>query len=186
MEGQETDFATIQLVLQGQQSAFATLVNKYQSYVFTIALKYVPNREAAEELTQDVFVKMYKSLADFKGNSKLSTWLYSICHNTCVSYLRKKQLPSVYVSDQLIARVADIGGGTIAADAQMEQKSRALALETAIAQLPETDAEIVTLYYLADQSIDDIARILGLTTSNVKVKLFRARQKLRELLSGVI
>jgi len=79
------------MVLQGQQAAYATLVTRYEGYVFTIAMRFVNNREVAEELAQDAFVKAYRYLADFKGNSKFSTWLYTIVNTTCLSHLRKKK-----------------------------------------------------------------------------------------------
>ncbi len=94
MQGQADDIAVIQSILQGQQSAYATLVNRYQLYVFTLVMRYVNNREIAEELAQDVFVKAYRYLADFKGNSKFSTWLYTIVNTTCLSYIRKKNICS--------------------------------------------------------------------------------------------
>ena len=92
MPAELDDIAVIQLILQGQQAAYATLVNRYQQYVFTLAMRFVNNRELAEELAQDVFVKAYKYLADFKGNCKFSTWLYTIVNTTCLSHLRKKFL----------------------------------------------------------------------------------------------
>jgi RNA polymerase sigma factor (sigma-70 family) len=87
----QDDHTVIQQVLKGQTAAYSVLVERYQSFVFTLALRYVPNRETAEELAQDIFVKAFRCLADFKGNSKFSTWLYTIVNTTCISYLRKKQ-----------------------------------------------------------------------------------------------
>jgi len=83
---QQEDELIIQMVLQGRHSAYTILVNRYQAYVFTLVLRYINDRGLAEELAQDVFVKAYRSLADFKGNSKFSTWLYTIVSTTCISY----------------------------------------------------------------------------------------------------
>src|SRR5580700_8772213 len=99
------DFAIIQQVLQGQHAAYAVLVGRYQSYVFTLAMRYVNNRETAEELAQDVFVKAYRYLADFKGNSKFSTWLYTIVNSTCLSHLRKKKEQSISLDNDKIFAV---------------------------------------------------------------------------------
>ena len=85
-----TDTDLIALVLKGDQSAYAALVERYQNFVFTIVLRYVKSREDAEEVAQDVFVKAYRSLADFKGTSKFSTWLYTITTTSSISFLRKK------------------------------------------------------------------------------------------------
>ncbi len=182
MHGQEEDIALIQMVLQGTQSAYARLVVRYQSYVFSLALKYVNDRELAEELTQDVFIKAYRSLADFKGTSKFSTWLYTITHNTCLSHLRKKGSDTVYPGDEYLASFAEQSGHALQPGTLFEQKMQQQMLDHALRLLPIADGEIVTLFYLAEQSVEEIGLITGLSASNVKVKLFRARAKLKEIM----
>jgi len=184
MSGQLDDIAVIQLVLQGQQSAYATLVTRYEGYVFTLVMRYVDNREVAEELAQDVFVKAYKYLADFKGNSKFSTWLYTIVNTTCLSHLRKKKEASVLLEEEKMIAISDAATVSHPADL-LEQKYQKQLLATAMKQLPELDTQILTLYYQADQSVEDIGTIVGLSASNVKVRLFRARQKLKDFLQNV-
>ena len=180
----DNDIEVIQQVLHGQRNAYSTLVDRYQGYVFTVALKYVSVREVAEELAQDVFVKAYKSLPDFKGTSKFSTWLYSITHNTCVSYLRKKQSPAFYPGDEHLASVADSTHSEGHAGQRMEQQATSQMVNRAIQQLAPADAEIVTLFYLGEQTLEEIGVAVGMTPNNVKVRLFRARQKLRELVGN--
>jgi RNA polymerase sigma factor (sigma-70 family) len=92
------DNEVITQVLGGDHQAFAGLVNKYQNYVFTLALRMLKNREDAEEISQDVFVKAYKALADFRGESRFSTWLYTIVNTTCLTFLRKKR-PEIHTLD---------------------------------------------------------------------------------------
>src|SRR6476661_110026 len=92
MHTEPTDMDLISQVLQGDSAAYASLVQRYQNFVFTIVLRYIKSREDAEEVAQDVFVKAYRSLADFKGASKFSTWLYTITTTTCISFLRKKKI----------------------------------------------------------------------------------------------
>ena len=181
MHEQLDDIAVIQLILQGQQSAYATLVMRYEKYVFTIAMRFVNNRELAEELAQDVFVKAYRYLADFKGNSKFSTWLYTIVNSTCLSHLRKKKDETILLEEEKMIAVSDNSFGESPSD-RMEQRNQKQMIENAMKYLPEQDAQILTLFYQAEQSVDEIGVIAGLTTSNVKVRLFRARQKLREIL----
>ncbi len=175
------DIAVIQLVLQGQQAAYATLVSRYQQYVFTIAMRYVNNRELAEELSQDAFVKAYKYLADFKGNSKFSTWLYTIVNTTCLTHLRKKKDETILLEEEKMISISDNTYEQKPND-KLDQKTQKQLLERAMKHLPESDAQILNLFYQAEQSIDEVGMIMGLTTSNVKVKLFRARQKLKEVL----
>ena len=181
MHEQLDDINIIQMVLQGQQAAYATLVARYEKYVFTIAMRFVNNRELAEELSQDVFVKAYRYLADFKGSSKFSTWLYTIVNTTCLSHLRKKKDETLLLEEEKMVSISDNSFGEQPSN-KMEQRTQKEMLERAMKHLPEQDAEILTLFYQAEQSVDEIGVIVGLTTSNVKVKLFRARQKLREIL----
>ena len=175
------DISIIQMVLQGQQSVYATLVARYEKYVFTIVMRFVNNREIAEELAQDVFVKAYRYLADFKGTSKFSTWLYTIVNTTCLSYLRKKKDETILLEEEKMVSVSDNSFSEKPSD-RMEQRTQKLMLESAMKHLPEQDAEILILFYQAEQSVEETGIILGLTASNVKVRLFRARQKLKEVL----
>ena len=171
----------IQLVLSGQQAAYSILVNRYQSYVFTLVLRYVKEREVAEELSQDVFVKAYRYLADFRGKSKFSTWLYTIVNTTCLSYLRKGENDILLLEEDKIIHIADRQTSENPAT-KLEQKASNAILARAMKLLPNEQARILDLFYIAEQSIDEIGLILGLTTTNVKVKLYRARGKLKEIL----
>lgn len=176
------DKALIKLVLQGQQQAFATIVMRYQQYVFTLAMRYVDNREQAEELAQDIFVKAYRYLADFKGECKFSTWLYTIVNTTCLSYLRKKKEQSISLDHDNMLAVADNSTNNEKASDRLEHKTQKELLNKAIKQLPEADARVITLFYQAEQSVEEIGIIMGLDANTAKVRLFRARQKLKEIL----
>jgi RNA polymerase sigma-70 factor (ECF subfamily) len=177
------DTAVIQLVLQGQQAAYATLVNRYQQYVFTLVMRFVNNRELAEELAQDVFVKAYRYLADFKGNSKFSTWLYTIVNTTCLSHIRKKKDETILLEEEKMVSISD-NTNTEQPSNRMEQRTQKQMLGNALKHLPESEAQVLSLFYQGEQSVEEIGVIMGLTTSNVKVKLFRARQKLKEVLES--
>ncbi len=87
-----SDIEIIGAVLNGNQASYAQIVERHKAFVFTLVLRYIKNREDAEEVAQDVFIKAYRALADFKGASKFSTWLYTIITTTCISFLRKKKL----------------------------------------------------------------------------------------------
>lgn len=169
----------IQRVLRGDQSAYALLVETYQNYVFTLVLRFTENREDAEEISQDVFVKAYRSLSDFRGESKFSTWLFAITRTTCLSFLRKKKL-EVYSLDnertthELENRTSGYLANTV------EDKSRHSILNQAITMLSANDAQILNLFYMGDQTLEEIGRIMQMTPNNVKVKLHRARVRLKE------
>lgn len=176
------DIQLIKQILHGRTNAYAVLIDKYQSYVFTLVLRYVEDRGLAEELAQDVFIKAYRSLKDFKGDSKFSTWLYAIIHTTCVSHLRKKKDEAILLDQDKLTVVMANEHSKEHAEQKLEQKSRKALLSKAIATLPEEDAQIITLIYLAEQTIEEVSGIMNVTPNNVKVKLFRARQKLRMVL----
>lgn len=177
----QTDNEIISQVLRGNQAAYADLVNKYQGYVFTLTLRIVKSREDAEELAQDVFVKAYRYLADFRGDSKFSTWLYTIVNNTCITWLRKKKLDTRSLDDEQVFARADNMDSGARADS-IEQKSRQQMVNRAIAQLGTDDAMVLTLFYQAEQSLEEAARILGIEVNAAKVRLHRARGRLKEKL----
>lgn len=171
------DILLIEKTLAGELQAFEQIVRKYQSMIFTIALRILQHHEEAEEVAQDVFVKAYKSLAGFNRNSKFSTWIYRIAYNTSVSKLRsqKKFHDTTGIGDY------DRPGSTDNV-AEQEKKEENEIIRNCILKLPENERIIVTLFYFEEHSIREISEITGMSESNVKVKLFRSRQLLYEQL----
>ena len=139
----------------------------------------IKSREDAEEVAQDVFVKAYRSLADFRGDSKFSTWLYTIVNTTCITFLRKKKLDVHSLDNEKVFEVADSKDSGFRANL-VEQKSRVNMVNQAISMLSADDAEIITLFYKAEQNLEEISKILRLETNTVKVRLHRARTRLKE------
>lgn len=179
MNTEPTDSEIIGRVLKGEQQAFAELVSRYQNFVFTITLRYTGNREDAEEVAQDIFVKAYRSLADFRGASKFSTWLYTIVTTSCISFLRKKKLETQSLDNERVYEQAVNQNSAFEAN-QIEQKSKMLMVNEAIKLLSPDDAKIITLFYKGEQSLEEIGQIMGMEPNTVKVRLHRARQKLKE------
>lgn len=173
------DNEVISRVLQGEQNAYAELVNRYRGYVFTLVMRMLKSREDAEEVAQDVFIKAYRSLADFRGESKFSTWLYTITNTTCITFLRKKKLDIHSLDNEKVFEVADSKDSGFKAN-MIEQKSRVNMVNEAIAMLNPDDAEIITLFYKAEQNLEEIARVLRIETNAAKVRLHRARARLKE------
>jgi RNA polymerase sigma factor (sigma-70 family) len=179
MSGGLTDNEIISRVLRGEHQLYAELVNRYQNFVFTISLRYTPQREDAEEIAQDVFVKAFKALPDFRGESKFSTWLYSIVNSTSITFLRKKKLDMRSLDDERVFEVADnTPPGNFVSPA--EHKSKLAMVNKAIRLLSADDANLITLFYKAEQSLDEIGKILSIDPNTVKVKLHRARQRLKD------
>lgn len=179
MQPERTDSDIIDLVLKGDHAAFAVLVDRYRNFVFTITLRYVKAREDAEEVAQDIFVKAYRSLADFKGTSKFSTWLYTITTTTCITFLRKKKLDVQSLDNEHVFAVADNFDGGMSAN-QVEHKSKLNMVNEAIKLLSPDDAQVITLFYKGEQSLDEIAQVMGKEPNTIKVQLHRARTRLKE------
>jgi RNA polymerase sigma factor (sigma-70 family) len=181
MQSKLTDIELIEQTLAGNQSAYADLVKRHQRFVFTLALRFVKTREDAEEIAQDCFIKAYRSLNSFQRQSKFSTWLYSIVYTTSMTFLRKKRLDTDSIDDEnTYIQIENQSGGYDVNNA--ENKSRSFYLNQAIAQLLPDDATIITLFYQGEQSLEEIGQTLGIDPNTVKVKLFRARQRLKEKL----
>ncbi|MFI5186674.1 MAG: RNA polymerase sigma factor [Chitinophagales bacterium] len=174
-----SDTEIISLVLKGDYNVYSQLVERYKSYVFTLTLRFTKNREDAEEVAQDIFIKAYRSLADFKGTAKFSTWLYTIVNTTCITFLRKKKLDVRSLDDEKTFEVADSQDSGLRANL-VEQKSRQNMVNEAIAMLNPDDAQIITLFYKNEQSLEEIGRILRLEVNTAKVRLHRARTRLKE------
>ena len=175
----QNDNEIISLVLKGDHAAYATLVSRYQGYVFTLAFRVVKNREDAEEVAQDAFIKAYKYLANFKGESKFSTWLYTITNNTSISFLRKKKLVIHSLDNEKVFEVAENHDSGMRSDT-VEQKSKLAMVNKAINLLNTDDAQIITLFYKAEQSLEETAQVLGIEVNAAKVRLYRARTRLKE------
>lgn len=172
------DNELIARVKAGDQQAYGVIVQHYQGYVFTLVLRYVPNREDAEEIAQDVFIKAYRSLADFRGEARFSTWLYTIARTTCLSFLRRKQQPVHSLEQPGVHEAASQLSAS--ATPGIEVKTKNELLRRAYGLLNTDDSTILTLYYQAEQSLEEIGRILGIEPNAAKVRVHRARTRLKE------
>lgn len=174
----------IERVLQGDVNAFSYLVDMHKNLVYTIALRMLKNAEDAEELAQDTFVKAYKSIKDFKFESKFSTWLYRITYNGAISKLRKKQIELADIGDENITETEVFSAYSAINELKRNEQKKYINL--AIKQLKEDDALLITMYYLNESSIDEISEITQLSISNVKVKLHRARKRFYDELKLIL
>ena len=181
-----TDTYYIQRIQAGDTACFACLLDKYGRPVHSLILKVVRNREDAEELAQDVFMKVFKNLSSFKGECSFSTWIYRIAYNTAISETRKKKHEFLAIEESVInnvseQEVAEALGRTDRTDSSDQIQM----LDAALAQLPPDERAIILLVYMKEKTIDEVATITGLTASNIKVKLHRIRKKLFVVLKGM-
>lgn len=172
----EEEIDLIARIKNGETTLFSRLLKRYQHPIFSLVRQIVACKEDAEEVTQDVFVKAYKSLSAFRGDCSFSTWLYRIAYNTAISATRKKMPVYPDVDDQRLHNLPDNS-----VDEQLEREADealVIQLELAIDRLTPEERSLIALYYTADKPITDVAGILQLSPENVKVKLFRIRKKL--------
>lgn len=170
------DQAYIDKVLKGDANAFSTLVERYKNMVFTLALKMVKNREEAEEISQDTFIKAYKNLNKFKGDSKFSTWLYKIGYRTSLDNLKKnKGKYNIDTIDEITINKIKSTEGILES---IERKERAEVINTCMLSLPEDERAILWMFYFDELSLKEIIEVTDFSEANVKVKLHRARKSL--------
>ncbi|GAA3975102.1 RNA polymerase sigma factor [Pedobacter ginsengiterrae] len=185
MKQELTDLELIQNVLTGETSQYALLVKRHQRFVFTLALRFAKNREDAEEIAQDCFIKAYKALGTFKQTAKFSTWLYTITYTTAMTFLRKKRLDTSSISDEDTFLQLENHTSAFNANIYEQQNSHAF-LNEAITHLMPDDAAIITMFYKGEQSLEEIGVALNMEPNTIKVKLHRARLRLKEKLQFLL
>jgi RNA polymerase sigma factor (sigma-70 family) len=174
----------LRLVLEGNVSKFSYFIENYKNMAFSIAFRIVNNREDAEEIVQDAFLKAFKSLDKFRKDSKFSTWFYRIVVNSSLSKVRGKRPESNSIDadelDDVI--VEDVESAYHSMDLSEQKKFIGDALE----QLSVENRLLLTLYYLNENSIDEVTEITGIPQENVKMKLHRARNKMYAILQTTL
>lgn len=163
-------------VLSGNTASFAVLIDRHKDLVFTIAMNITRNREDAEEVAQDAFLKAFRKLDSFRKESGFQTWLYRIAYNESISRIRKNKVKLLDLEEEITEGVPEeeveeeVGG--------LDEQEQKLVISKILGGLPETDRAIVTLFYLENHTVKDIADITGLSESNVKVRLHRVRKRI--------
>jgi len=174
----------IDRIVGGDVNAFSYIVDKYKGMVYTLALKFLKNPEDAEELAQDVFIKAFNGLSEFKFDSKFSTWLYRITYNTAISKLRKKQVETCDIDDVHVPENQVLSAYN--AINELTKQEQIKYIEIVLKNLNEEESVILTLFYLNENSIQEICEITGFSESNVKVKLHRARKSFYNELKNIL
>jgi RNA polymerase sigma factor (sigma-70 family) len=169
-------------ILNGDPASYAFLVNKYKDMVYSIAIKILRDADDAQDLAQECFITAYQQLHKYQGRSKFSTWLYTIVYRAAVTQLRGNKLDTTFIGDS----VNDVSDSANNQFDQLQSKQVGQQVRIAIDKLPQTEALLVTLYYINDLPIKEIQEITGLSKPNVKIKLFRARKKLENELSFLL
>ena len=184
----------VQLMLafqNGSRSAFETLMENYYSRVLNFIYRFVANKEIAEELTQEVFLRVFKFGPRYKPKSKFQTWLYTIAKNLCLNELRKNKdhITSLdepaSIGNEALQKQID-NPGSSGADVELIRKEKAMAIRQAINDLPDNQRLAVILRRYDSFSYAEIAETLGVSDKAVKSLLSRAKVNLRRRLSGLV
>ena len=175
-----TDLEIISRIKEGDTMLYSQLEDRYKHMVYTAAIRLVRVKEDAEEIAQDTFLSVYRTLGSFRGDCLFSTWLYRVAYNKCLDHLKKnkRKLP---LQDLDISDSYDVGY-LDKKMYQLEQQQRLQMIKEAIDALPEDMAFLVTLFYLEERTLKEISAITGQSVNTLKVKLFRARKRLMSLL----
>ena len=183
---EQNDF--IKRLIAGEEAAYSKLLDDYQQKVFSTCISFVPNKEEAEDLAQDVFLEVFKSIHKFKGKAKLSTWIYRITTNKCLEFIRKRN------TKKRFAFLQSLSGSTIPIDKTayftemnhpgiiLENKEKSETLFLAIDRLPEAQKVAFTLHKIDGLSYQEISEITQKSLSSVESLMFRAKKNLQQLL----
>ena len=177
----------VKRALAGSEDAFASIVRRYQRPVFSVIVRMVRDHGLAEDLTQETFIKAFRSMATFDPKRKLSSWLFTIAHNTAIDSLRKKTLQMVELESEaeersLLDRLPSTSETTPEAAAMDGDTARIF--EEELRQLRPEYAEILVLRFQQGLAYEEIAEITGLPMGTVKTHLFRARRALARRLTS--
>ncbi len=181
-----TDRDLIKKVLDGDPNTFKIIISQTQRLVIQIIYKMVNNQEDREDLTQEVYLKVYNKLSSFRFNSKLSTWIGTITYNTCINHLEKKKIPLLDLNTNDAINMWDaINNHSIDSvdnftEKYVLKKERSLILKSEVEKLPPLYKTIITLFHVEELSYNEISKITNLPEGTLKSYVFRARKKLRE------
>jgi RNA polymerase sigma-70 factor (ECF subfamily) len=169
------DLADIEACQKGDREAFDRLVERYQRDVYKICFRYVNNHSDASDMAQEVFLKAYKAVGRFRGESAFSTWLYRIAVNTCLNFRATRRLPSQPLMDDVADKTRGIAD-------RIEQDELSAQVREAVSRLPEKQRATLILKIYHDLTHEQVAEILGSSVGTVKANLFHALANLRKLM----
>jgi RNA polymerase sigma-70 factor (ECF subfamily) len=165
-------------IINGSNVAANSFVRRYQSLVYQVALRYVQNKHDAEDISQEVFIKALSSLAKFKRNSSISTWLYRITVNQCKNYLLKKKVRKIFSYSNDVEDFYDLPNNELNAQDKMENEEFKNKFYQALNSLPEKQRETFALRYFDELPYEEISKLLGTSVGGLKANYFQAVKKL--------
>jgi RNA polymerase sigma factor (sigma-70 family) len=179
----DKDILLIDRILRGETPAYRELVTRHKDYAFTIAYRLLNNREDAEEAAQDAFVRAFNGLQNFNREAKFTTWFYRVVMNAALTIQQKKKITTEDI-DNVHSNSAVLRGSN--STDNMKRKEQQYYIKEALKQLSPDDVTMITLFYLKEQSLEEIADIVGIETNTVKVRLHRARKRLADAMQNIL
>jgi len=179
----QDDRHLVQRIQAGDRQAFETLLDAYETRVYRLALRFTDNVSDAEDVTQDIFLAVYKGLACFRGDSALGTWIYRVAMNHCLEYRRKRRLDSTPYDSELSLTSNDWREDPVASAVRQELSTK---VEEAIHCLSPLHRDVVVLHELQGMTYQEVAAMLDVPVGTVKSRLSNAFRRLRELLGGYV
>lgn len=173
----------IERIKEGETELFSVFLDRYSRPLYSLMVQIVGCPEDTEELLQDVFLKAFRNLNNYKAESSFSTWIYRIAYNVAVSATRKKKQEFLCMEESMINNVPDekveaiIGGAT-------DDEEKLMLLSKAIDLLDVEERTLITLFYYEAKSLEEVSKIMEISVNNAKVKLHRTRKKLYILMNG--
>ena len=177
MNDNQKDINLLNGIRSGDKSAFKELINRHKDYAFTVAYRILNNREDAEEVAQDAFMQAFGALKSFNAESKFTTWFYRIVFNAALMQQRKNKVVSIDIETSSEAFLVSHSSDS-AEDLQKNERKKAI--QKALQSLSADDTAMITLFYLKELSLEEIAEITKISAETAKVKIHRARKRLSE------
>jgi RNA polymerase sigma-70 factor (ECF subfamily) len=179
----DTDVDLVKLIAEGDEKAFEQIVLKYQQAVFNTVYRYTGNQDDVQDLAQEIFIKVWRNAAKFKGKSKFSTWLYRVVVNHCINYRRKHKRKHTSL-DELAEK--GITPESLKVTPDWERKRRVELVRKAVDDLPDRQRMALVLSQYEGRSYKEIAEIMKVSLSAVESLIFRARSALRDKFERVL
>jgi RNA polymerase sigma-70 factor (ECF subfamily) len=172
-----TDEEIVEKVLNGNIHIFSEIVDKYRDYVFSLIYRFTYSSNEAEDISQEIFINIYKNLNKFRGGSKFSTWIYKISYNLCIDWYRKNKNKPPGVSLDDIAEPVD---GNLSPEEKFLEHTKAVELHKSIMKLDKKYVDVLILFYYQELSYEEISAVLDLPVKTVETQLYRGRNLLKK------
>jgi len=185
----DDDQILIKKALAGNEAAYRLLLRRHKDAIHRMIVRIVHNREEAQDLVQETFMKAFGSLSTYKCQYRFTTWLYRIAANSCIDYLRKRRLVSISLDQPLETKdgqvTIEVADWTYNPEKDLTARQKSVSIDAAIDSLPKKYREVILYRHKQDKSYEEIAQILNIPVGTVKARIFRARELLKKKLKSL-